>query len=151
MVREPDGALPGQPVYDGGGLGLGGTVLAAQKVAGRLPGLSAMDIDGEVVLTLRTAGVPAGAEWYALAANYEPEDATLLVRLADMGVDGFFATANDLVVPTEGGWQSGDTPAVGVPVDRIGCFGPGGNLVADQPGLVNHVSSSSFPRRTRSS
>ena len=86
-----------------------------------------MDIDGEVVSTLRTAGVPAGAEWYALAANYEPEDATLLVRLADMGVDGFFATANDLVVPTEGGWQgSGDTPAVGVPVDRIGCFGPGG-------------------------
>jgi hypothetical protein len=40
----------------------------------------------------------------ALVANYQPTGDTLR-RLVDAGIDQFFGTANDLVVPSEGGWR----------------------------------------------
>jgi len=36
-------------------------------------------------------------------SNYQP-DGALWQRAVDAGVDWFFGSANDLVVPTEGGW-----------------------------------------------
>ena len=48
-----------------------------------------------------------------------------------MGIDQFFQTANDLVVPSEGGWRTDRSAAGHIPAPRVGCFGPGGNLPAD--------------------
>ncbi len=57
-----------------------------------------------------------------------------------MGVDTFFGGANDLVVPTEGGWQTDAEEAGWLPAERIGCFGLGGNLAPNEPSAVTHVS-----------
>lgn len=115
----------------------------AQRIVS-VPGLASMDMNGPVVTSLRRVAVPPGAEWYALAANFAPAQDDLALRLADMGVDGFFESANDLVVPTEGGWLL-NAPAVAIPANRVGCFGIGGNLLPDHPELVNHVSFFSRP------
>ena len=62
----------------------------------------------------------------------------LVQRIIDAGADLFFPTANDLVVPTEGGWRvDPGTGTAAIPGSRVGCFGLGGNLVQQQP--VNHV------------
>src|SRR5262249_51187802 len=46
----------------------------------------------------------------------------------------FFRSANDLVVPTEGGWRIDRVPASpAVPGNHIGCFGPGGNFPENLP------------------
>ena len=60
-------------------------------------------------------------------------------RALDVGVDAFFASANDLVVPSEGGWRVDRDGTPYVPGDRIGCFGPGGNLSTTDGGPVTHV------------
>ena len=110
----------------------------ARRLVGSLPGLASMDNNGEIIQALQAAPNPPGQAYSALVANFEP-DAGLLQRIIDAGADLFFPTANDLVVPTEGGWRvdpgSGSVPAI--PGDRIGCFGVGGNLSQQQP--VNHV------------
>ena len=110
----------------------------ARRLVGSLPGLASMDNHGEIIQALQAAPNPPGQAYSALVANFEP-DAGLLQRIIDAGADLFFPTANDLVVPTEGGWRvdpgSGAVPAI--PGDRIGCFGVGGNLSQQQP--VNHV------------
>jgi len=51
----------------------------------------------------------------------------VLSQVLDAGIDKFFNTANDLVVPTEGSWLVDDSSTI-VAAERIGCFGPGGNL-----------------------
>ncbi|MEO5742173.1 MAG: CHAT domain-containing protein, partial [Vicinamibacterales bacterium] len=51
--------------------------------------------------------------------------------LIDAGIDHFFNSANDLVVPTEGGWLIDRSVGGHIPAARVGCFGPGGNLPAD--------------------
>jgi hypothetical protein len=76
----------------------------------------------------------------ALVANYQPTGDTLR-RLMDAGIDQFFGTANDLVVPSEGGWRV-DGSNTGIPAARIACFGPGGNLPGD---AVTHVGFFSQP------
>jgi hypothetical protein len=97
-----------------------------------------MDNHGEIIQALQAAPSPPGQAYSALVANFEP-DAGLLQRIIDAGADLFFPTANDLVVPTEGGWRvdpdSGSAAAI--PGDRVGCFGVGGNLSQQHP--VSHV------------
>jgi len=113
-------------------------VWLARHGVGNLPGLASMDMAGDSIEELQAPpGPPAGAYW-ALAANYHPDEA-LWRRLLDVGVDQFYAGANDLVVPTEGGWRfDPDTPA-GMGADRVACFGAGGNLQADAGVLVHHT------------
>lgn len=111
----------------------------AANVLGHCPGLVAMDPRGETIAALQQApAAPAGTSYHAVVSNFEP-DASWLGRLADMGVDRFFEGANDLVVPTEGGWKTGEQAADWVRGDRIACLGPGGNLRADGSSPVHHV------------
>ena len=106
----------------------------AHHIVGALPGLAAMDSAGAGIADLEHSGYALTDAYSALAANFEP-DRNLLARLADAGVDVFFGSANDLVVPSEGGWRRAPGAAPLIPGDRIGCFGRGGNL----PGQVTHV------------
>jgi hypothetical protein len=77
-------------------------------VARGLPGLAAMDPEGE---WLKAASEKAAgdARWFTIGANYEPAGAVaagfasrLRDRAADAVTDAFFATDNDLVVPSDG-------------------------------------------------
>jgi hypothetical protein len=72
-------------------------------------------------------------------SNFHP-DAQLWERALDVGVDTFFASANDLVVPSEGGWRIDRDGSPHVPASRIGCFGPGGNIDPTGSNPVNHIS-----------
>ncbi len=60
-------------------------------------------------------------------SNFHPDE-QLWQRALDVGIDAFFASANDLVVPSEGGWRIDRDGSTHIPADRIGCFGPGGNI-----------------------
>lgn len=132
--------LPDHPFITGAEWLANALIWFADKVVGNAPGLVAMDGQGEIIADLQAApSAPAGAHYYALASNFYPPQ-HWWSRLADMGCDAFFGGANDLVVPTEGSWQTDTNPASWVPGDRIGCFGPGGNLAPDEPGAVTHVS-----------
>ena len=110
----------------------------AHRIVGGLPGLASMDNKGDIIRFLQAAPGPPNQAYSALVANFEP-DATVLQRIIDAGADLFFASANDLVVPTEGGWRvdAGSGAAATIPGDRVGCFGLGGNLMQQNP--VNHV------------
>ena len=77
-------------------------------------------------------------------SNYHPTS-EVFARALDVGVDSFFASANDLVVPSEGGWRIDRDGAPYVPGTRIGCFGPGGNLATGSTTLVHHVNFFSQP------
>ena len=99
----------------------------ANHVVGNIPGLQAMDGRGDLIEALQSPPGPAASAYSALVANYNPDD-KILARLLDAGIDQFFAGANDLVVPSAGGWQVDRGPKVLIPGSRIGCFGPGGNL-----------------------
>ncbi len=110
----------------------------AHRIVGGLPGLASMDNKGDIIRLLQASPSPSNEAYSALVANFEP-DTTVLQRIIDAGADLFFASANDLVVPTEGGWRvdAGSGAAVTIPGDRVGCFGLGGNLTQHKP--VNHV------------
>lgn len=108
----------------------------ARRIGGGLPGLASMDSKGEIIRALQSPPGPPAEAYSALVANYEPDD-KVLQRIVDAGADLFFQTANDLVVPTEGGWRVDRATGVAIPGDRVGCFGLGGNLVQQHP--VNHV------------
>lgn len=112
-----------------------GLVWMANHAAGDLPGLRAMDADGDLIAALQQPPGPDVSAYSALVSNYQPQGKQLL-RLLDAGLDQFFGTANDLVVPTEGGWRVDGMAADVVPGKRIGCFGRGGNLRGDD---VTHV------------
>ncbi len=127
--------FPDNPFTSGAAFVANGLVWLANHASGDLPGLHAMDQDGEFIAQIQTAPDPAAAGYSALVANYRP--ATILERLVDLGIDRFFGGANDLVVPSEGGWRTGGSPAGFIPASRIGCFGPGGNLPSD---VVTHFS-----------
>ena len=106
----------------------------AHRIVGGLPGLASMDNKGDIIRFLQAAPGPPNQAYSALVANFEP-DTTVLQRIIDAGADLFFATANDLVVPTEGGWRvdAGSGAAVTIPGERVGCFGLGGNLTQQKP------------------
>jgi hypothetical protein len=107
----------------------------AHRVGGSIPGLAAMDGHGQEITALENSARPAGVEYSALVSNYLPEQ-NLLKRMADVGVSVFFGSANDLVVPSAGGWKT-TSP---VPVSRIACYGNGGNLAQPAGSPVSHVS-----------
>jgi hypothetical protein len=112
-----------------------GLLWLAKHIGGDLPGLASMDRDGETIAALQAAGGPNAGRYSSLGANFYG-NAALWQRLADAGVDAFFAGANDLVVPAEGSWLV-DEPGAVIPADRIACFGPGGNL--DGTGSAHHL------------
>jgi hypothetical protein len=113
-------------------------VWLAHHVAGDLPGLRAMDMQGETIQDLQAPPPPPAHAYAALVANFEPEG-NLVERLADAGKDQFFSGANDLVVPTEGGWRVDRDGQQHVDPDQIGCFGKGGNLAQPQTSTVMHT------------
>ena len=89
-------------------------------------GLSAMDVRGEQIRELQRPPKPTTDQYSALVANFEPNQ-NVLARALDLGIDWFFEAANDLVVPTAGGWRI-DKLLDSIAPDRVGCFGPGGNI-----------------------
>jgi len=95
----------------------------ARHMVDALPGLESMDMAGAQIATLNKPSPqppPPGA-YSALVSNYHPTG-NVLARLVDLGIDGIFGMANDLVVPSEGAWKTEDrTEWVAGP--QIGCFG----------------------------
>ena len=103
-----------------------------------------MDSGGEMIAELQDAPLPPASGYSALVSNFTP-DGNILERMADVGVDAFFAAANDLVVPSAGGWQidrASGPPSI--PPERIGCFGSGGNF----PARIQAVHHLNFFQRT---
>ncbi len=131
--------LPDNPFTTGASFVANGLVWLANHASGDLPGLHSMDADGEMIAAIQTPPGPAPGAYSALVANYHPTGETLR-RLLDAGMDQFFGMANDLVVPSEGGWRIDRSVAGHVPASRIGCFGPGGNLPGDSVAHNNFFS-----------
>ena len=127
--------FPDNPFTTGTSFVANGLVWLANHVTGDLPGLRAMDADGELIAGIQAAPAPPVRRYSALVSNYHPSGA-VLQRLLDAGIDQFFGTANDLVVPTEGGWRVDRPPTGLIPASQIGCFGPAGNL---GPDAVTHL------------
>jgi hypothetical protein len=100
------------------------------------PGLDAMNADSPLLADLQQGPQPDGHPYSALVANYVPDD-KLWARILDLGADLFFQGANDLVVPTPGGWRV-DKLESAIPGKQVGCFGPGGNI-NDQGKPVSHI------------
>lgn len=110
-------------------------IITAVKMVGSaaldgLPGLGAMAPDGAYLARLNT-GVPVGASYYGIAADYEPTGG-----LKGFVIDGiadrvFGRSANDLVVPTEGVYAGSDDPAFPIPTDRL--------LQIGRPEAVGHT------------
>jgi tetratricopeptide (TPR) repeat protein len=133
--------FPDNPFTTGAAFVANGLVWLARHASGDLPGLHSMDGAGELIAELQAPPDPSADVYSALVANYNPTKEVLL-RMLDTGIDQFFGSANDLVVPSEGGWHVGQPGKVLIPAARIGCYGPGGNLAADS---VTHVSFFSRP------
>jgi hypothetical protein len=130
--------FPDNPLTFAAGFVADAVVWIAQRAGGSLPGIASMDSGGEMIAELQGPPGPPPSGYSALAANFLPGD-ELLARMLDVGIDAFFGSANDLVVPSEGGWLI--DPAAGgpaIPPDRIGCFGPGGNFPSNLPS-VHHL------------
>jgi len=101
---------------------ISGLNFLAHHLVDKMPGLEAMDMHNEMLGTLnKSPGAPAGSTYFVMASNYSPTK-NVLARIADLGMDAFFDTANDLVVPCEGSWKVSAHPAW-VPGAQIGCFG----------------------------
>jgi len=120
---------PDTPFTTGAAFVAHGLVWLAKHLAVDLPGLQAMDAEGELIKDLQHRPTPKVARYSSLVANYDPAD-RIVARLFDMGIDQFFGSANDLIVPSAGGWRLARAGAAGIPGERIGCFGLGGNLAA---------------------
>jgi hypothetical protein len=100
-------------------------IVLAKGVAS-LPGLAAMDPDGEELTTLNGAGQDTGIELHAVAADHEPSGALrslVQTRAVDVVVDRIFGgAANDVVVPTDGAWRGSEGPLFPVPAERLLLF-----------------------------
>ena len=102
--------FPDNPFTTGAAFVANGLVWLANHASGDLPGLHSMDADGELIAAIQS---PPGSARPAPTPRWSPtttRPATTLQRLLDVGIDQFFGTANDLVVPSEGGWRV-DRPA----------------------------------------
>ncbi|MBZ5689587.1 MAG: CHAT domain-containing protein [Acidobacteriia bacterium] len=133
--------FPENPFTTGAAFVANGLVWMARHASGDLPGLHSMDGAGNPIAQLQSPPGPPEDAYSALVANYNPTEKVLL-RMLDTGIDQFFGSANDLVVPTAGGWHVGQPGKVLIPAARIGCFGAGGNLQADS---VTHIDFFSRP------
>lgn len=127
--------FPENPFTIGAEFVANGLAWMAKHASGSLPGLHSMDGDGDLIRELQSPPGPPKNAYSVLTANYNPTG-SVLRRLLDMGVDQFFSTANDLVVPSEGGWRVDRSGGTFIPGSRIGCFGPGGNIARND---VTHV------------
>ena len=127
--------FPDNPFTTGAEFVANGLVWLARHASGDLPGLHSMDANGEPIAELQGPPGPPPDAYSALVSNYNPS-ANVLQRMIDTGVDQFFGSANDLVVPTEGGWKVDHSGVTYVPATRIGCFGPGGNIALNS---VTHI------------
>jgi hypothetical protein len=116
-----------------------GLVWLAHHVAGDLPGLRAMDGAGETIEELQGPPAPPLNAYSSLVSNYQPDEGVLQMMI-DAGIDQFFGSANDLVVPSEGGWRVDRDGVQHVEAASVGCFGPGGNLASGDPAAVMHTS-----------
>lgn len=65
-----------------------------------LPGLLAMDPDNELLRAMDHQAAPAGT--YAVAANFDHSPDAPVLNALNRLVDAYFASTNDLVVPTDG-------------------------------------------------
>jgi hypothetical protein len=133
--------FPDNPFTTGAEFVANAIVWIARHASGDLPGLHSMDGAGDLIADLQAPPGPPPDAYSALVANYNPTG-DVLKRMLDTGIDQFFGSANDLVVPTEGGWRVDHSGMTYIPGSRIGCFGPGGNLAPDS---VTHVSFFSHP------
>ena len=106
-------------------------VWLAKRIPGAAPGIGSMDSMGETIELVQGSPHPSASDYSALIANFEPSQ-TLLLKAADIGVDAFFGMRNDLVVPTDGGWDVGDAVLSLIPHERIGQFGKGGNVSSSE-------------------
>jgi hypothetical protein len=97
-------------------------VWMARRAAGAIPGIAALAPDSALLSELDGSLATRAS---AVSTSFAPPPA-LLPRLLDAGADLFFRSANDLVVPTEGGFRLG-AAAPALPGERILCFGAGGN------------------------
>jgi hypothetical protein len=131
--------FPDNPFTTGAEFVANGLVWLARHASGDIPGLHSMDGNGEMIADLQAPPGPPINAYSALVSNYNPSGAVLL-RMLDTGIDQFFGSANDLVVPSEGGWRVDQPGTVFIPSARIGCFGPGGNLTPDSITHVNFFS-----------
>lgn len=118
----PDNPFTTAPQFVANGL-----VWLAETANVYLPGLAAMDAQGDGIARLAALPDLESGSCAALVTNYAPPPG-ILARLADMGIDSFFGGANDLVVPTEGGWKI-DAAFTAITPSGVGCFGRGGNIV----------------------
>ena len=78
--------------------------LVATGAGHGLPGLAAMEPDGDYLTGLRHRTLSAQC-WFTVGADYQPStslSSRFLQKAADKLVDGFFGAANDLVVPSGG-------------------------------------------------
>ena len=128
--------FPDNPFATGAEFVANGLVWLANHVSGDIPGLHALDAQGDPITEIQKPPGPPADAYSALVANYNPTG-DVLHRLLDAGLDQFFGSANDLVMPSEGGWRIDRSSTLFIPASRIGCFGPGGNLPGDS---VTHVS-----------
>ncbi|MFN7806499.1 MAG: CHAT domain-containing protein [Planctomycetaceae bacterium] len=133
--------FPENPFTTAAGWISGSLSWLAQGLNRNLPGIQAMDANGKTIQDLaKVAGAP-GEEWSAVISDTQvPAKMGLAARLGDLGVDGFFQGANDLVVPTDGGRQWGADLEAQIPNERVGRFAKqGGNLLAPADALVMHT------------
>jgi hypothetical protein len=85
--------------------------MLAEGIFEGLPGLEAM-APGSDFLQLLNARPAASAEYFAIAADYEPADPALAMWARDNIIDAVFDKhANDLIVPTAGAWDSNGSPS----------------------------------------
>ena len=109
--------LPDNPFTTGAAFVANGLVWLANHASGDLPGLHSMDGDGELIAAIQMPPGPPLDAYSALVANYHPTGETLR-RLLDAGHRSIFRDgANDLVVPSEGGWRV-DRSITGISASR---------------------------------
>lgn len=102
-------------------------ILIAVKIIGHgalkgLTGLQSMNPKGQFLGKLNQGGV-AGADYFAVAANYEPNDPGLRALVSgaiDGVVDRVFQNAeNDLVVPESGVFEPNGSPSFPIAPNRV--------------------------------
>jgi len=136
--------FPDNPFTSAAGFVAEGLAWLAHAVQVDIPGLAAMNSQGTVIQQLQSSSGPPPKAYSSLVSNFRPEKKTL-TRMLDVGVDLVFQTANDLVVPTEGGWLVDQPAGHVIPGDQIGCYGQDGNLPDPPDGGVTHISFFSHP------
>ncbi len=94
----------------------------ARRVTTALPGLAAMDGQGETVATLGRGALPSA--YWALGARHRATQA-LARRLVESGFDRFFGEPHDLVVPTEGCFLLDRAGEARVPEGRVALLDAG--------------------------